>query len=432
MKIKTLRFALLTAAFPFAAHAANWLLVHGSEPVPTGAFKLFGFLQPGYTHIDADPIQGLSGTAAAFNGQLIIPNRVGPDLDDNELAQFNRARLGLRGNLVPDRINYFLLIEAGRNAITAQRDVMVTDASVSLHYLPGARIRVGQFKLPTSEEALVPVHTAYPYVFFSNAATNLLVENQVRPIGAVNPAGASNAAVVSGGSGFRDWGVQIYDWFGRGQWEFSYALMGSNGDEIEAPRDDDGNKDLTGRMQASYIFNKSKGPNREDASVWLWHQNGERRFGGQDYNRIREGIGARYQKGPWRTTAEYLRGDGMIVAGPNPPFPGQPTQIGVNEKADGGYVEGGWRFHKEWEIDLRHDVFNRMTGSAALERKFTTTTLGLQYFFYKNTRLTLNYEWRSLEVSNPQAIPVGAQRSNAELIADNLGDRASVQLTWFF
>lgn len=38
--------------------------------------------------------------------------------------------------------------------------------------------------------------------------------------------------------------------------------------------------------------------------------------------------------------------------------------------------------------------------------------------------------YRSLEVANPQAIPAGAQRTNAELIADNLGDRASVQLTW--
>lgn len=432
MKNKILRLAFFAAVLPFGAHAANWLQVHGSEPPETGPYKLFGFLQPAYTSIDAEPIQGLLGAAASFNGELIVPNRVGPEFEDNDALQFNRARLGLRGNIAPGRINYFLLVEAGKNAITAQRDLMFTDVSASFHYIPGARVRAGLFKLPTSEEALVPVHTSYPYVYFSNAATNLLIENQVRSAGTVNAAGASNGTVVSGGSGFRDWGVQVYDWFTRGPWEFSYALMASNGNEIEAPRDDDSNKDITARLQASYIFGKSKGPNREDASAWLWRQTGERRFGGQDYDRMREGIGARYQKGAWRTTAEFLRGNGMIVAGPNPPFSGQPTQIGVNEQADGWYVEGGWRFHKEWEVDLRHDVFNRLTGTAALERKFTTTTLGLQYLFYKNTRLTLNYEWRRLQVPYPEAIPLGAQRTNAQLIADNLGDRVSLQLTWFF
>jgi hypothetical protein len=423
---------LLIAILPAAAHGANWLQIQGNEPPASGPFKPFGFLQPTYTHVDADPIQGLLGAAAPFNGRFIAPNLVGPELEDNDELQFNRARLGLRGNIVPGRINYFVLAEAGKNAITSQRDVMLTDASLTFNYIPGARIRAGLFKLPTSEEALVAVHTSYPYVYFSNAATSLLIENQVRPTGAVHASGASNGSVVSGGSGFRDVGVQVYDWFSRGAWEFSYALMVSNGNEIEEFGDDDGNKDLTGRLQASYVFGRSMGPNREDASMWVWHQDGEREFGTQDFDRVREGIGARYQQGPWRATAEFLRADGMIVAGPNPPFPGQPTQVGTNEKADGWYLEGGWRFHKDWEIDLRHDVFNRMTETAALERQFTTTTLGLQYFFYKNTRLTLNYEWRDLEIANPQAIPAGAQRTNAELIADNLGDRASLQLTWFF
>ena len=71
--------------------------------------------------------------------------------------------------------------------------------------------------------------------------------------------------------------------------------MVSNGNEIEALSDNDSNKDITGRLQASYV-GKSKGPNREDASVWVGHQNGEREFGGQDFDRIREGIGGRFRK----------------------------------------------------------------------------------------------------------------------------------------
>lgn len=423
---------LLAACLPLSAQATNWLQLQGTEAPNSPKFKLFGFVQPTYTYIDADPISGLAGAAAAFNGQRTIPNLVGPDLDSNHDQELLRARLGARGAL-SDKVNYFVLTEAGRNAVTSEHEFMFTDASLSFNFIPGARVRAGLFKVPTGEEALVAVHTSYPYVYFSNASQNLLVENQVRfDAGTFSATGASTATTVSGGSGFRDWGIQGYDWFDKGPWEFSYAAMLSNGNEIEDIGDDDGNKDLTLRVQAAYVFDKSKGPNREDVSIYLWRQDGERRFNGQDFDRDRQGVGAKLLKGPWRVSGEYMQGDGMIVAGPNPPFPGQPTQVGVNEKADGGYLEGGWRFHPKWEIDIRHDTYDRMTENAALERKFSTDTLGVQHFIDKNTRVTFNYEWRDLEVANPQAIAAGAQRNNALAIADNLGDRVRLQLTWSF
>ncbi len=43
--------------------------------------------------------------------------------------------------------------------------------------------------------------------------------------------------------------------------------------------------------------------------------------------------------------------------------------------------------------------------------------MGLNWYFYKNTRLTFNCEWRDQEVSNPQAITNATQCSNAELFA---------------
>lgn len=430
--VNRLRTALLIATLPFGALAANWQQVQGNESPDSGRARFFGFVQPTYTHVDATPVHGLTGGAAAFNGQHPLSNRVGPDNQSNSEFQFNRAQLGVRGNLIPNRINYFLLAEAGRNAQTTEQDVALIDASISFHYIPGARIRAGLFKLPTNDEGLSAVPAAVNYVYYSNVGTSLLIERQVEARGAVNPTGASQAAFTSAGSGYRDWGVQVYDWFRRGPWELSYAVMASNGGPIDSPSDGDGNTDLTVRLQASHVFGKSKGPNREDASVWIWRQRGEREFGTRDFERVREGVGARYQKGPWRTTAEYLRGKGMIVAGPNPPFPGQPVLVGATEHASGWYVEGGWRFHPRWELDLRRDRFDRMTRTAALERRFTNTTLGLRHFFPGKTRLALNYEWRDLDVVHPEAIPAGAQRSNALAIADNFGDRISLELTFAF
>jgi len=104
----------------------------------------------------------------------------------------------------------------------------------------------------------------------------------------------------------------------------------------------------------------------------------------------------------------------------------------VNEKASGWYLEGGWRFLPQWEVDLRYDYLDFMKQTAANEREFATTTLGLQYFFNPATHVIFNYEWRAMKVSNPAANPAGPPLNNAQTIAGNLGDRASVQLTWSF
>jgi hypothetical protein len=414
------------------AHAANWLEVFGNESPDAPLIRPLVILQPTYTYIDANPVSGLRGPLASYNGQYLFNNLVQPNFEETEQFQFLRARLGARGKLT-DKINYFALIEAGKNPLTAQRGVILSTLSLTFNHLPGARIRAGLFRLPTDEEAMVAVHNAYPYTYFSSAVQNLLVEQPVRYTSTATPT-LSNAQATSGCNCFHDWGVQVYDWFNRGKWEFSYAAMLSNGGEIENLADQDSNKDLTLRLQASHVFG-GKGPQRQDVSVYLWRQTGERRFGANDYDRIREGLGFKLLKGKYRLSGSYLRGDGMIMAGFNPPFPDNPITIGTQEKADGWYLEGGWRFHPKWAVDLRQDGFNMMTESPANTRELTTTTLGLQHFLRKDTRLSLNYEWRDMKVSHPLAIPDAApqyQRSNALAIADNLGDRASLQLTWFY
>jgi hypothetical protein len=73
-----------------------------------------------------------------------------------------------------------------------------------------------------------------------------------------------------------------------------------------------------------------------------------------------------------------------------------------------------------------------MTITAANEREFATTTLGLQYFINPATHLIFNYEWRDMKVTSPAAITAGALRNNAQNIANSLGDRVSLQLTWSF
>ncbi|MFA5825387.1 MAG: porin [Gallionellaceae bacterium] len=422
--------ALLVSVFSCSVHASNWLQLQGNEAPNAPAFRVFGFVQPSYTYIDAKPVSGLQGASAIFNGQYSTLNLNWPELQHPHQFQVIRAGLGARGKL-NNEINYFVALDAGQNGVNYYRDAMLTDASLTFNYIPGARVRAGLFKLPTSEEALLAINTSYPYVYNSNAVLYMLVGLPVESNGIVYASGASSAKLVSGFSGFRDWGVQVYDWFNQGQWEYSYAAMVSNGAPIESMSDTDARKDLTLRFQTSYLLG-GQGPNREDISAFVWRQNGSRMFGTDYFDLVREGVGLKYLQGKYHVSTEYLRGNGMIVGGQTPPFFGQAFAAGVNEKAGGWYLEGGWRFQPQWEADLRYDYLDFMMQTRANEREFATTTLGLQYFFNPATRAIFNYEWRNMKVTNPAAIAAGAVRNNALNIADNLGDRISVQLTWSF
>lgn len=442
--------AVLAAGMPLAVNAANWVDVLATEPADAPMFKPFGFIQPTYTYIDADPLSGMRTNAgalnAAVNAQYQIQNLVGPTFENTDQFQLLRAQFGARGRLT-DNINYFLLTDVGHNLTTVQHPLMVTDASMTFSFIPGAKIRAGLFKLPTGEEALVSNPAAYSYVYYSAVSSALVQETFYRnvvgtPTGCAVLAGNTSldcGKAVAGNNAFRDWGIQVFDSFRKDKWEFSYAAMVSNGNEIENISDNNSSKDLTGRLQASYIFD-GKGPLRQDASVFLWRQEGERSYNGSDYDRIREGLGFRVTKGPFRTSGEYIRAEGMVAGGPNPPVtlqkdnlePPYNLNIALEGKADGRYLEAGWRFHPDWEIEARYDELDRSYDDQAAHRVFKTWTLGGQYFVNKNTRVTLNYEWRDAEVPTPQAMTNVYQRSNALIVADNLADRISLQLTWAF
>jgi len=431
---------------PIFSHAANWVDVLATEPADAPMIKPLGFIQLVYTKDYADPLSGMAGASASANGQYQIQNLVQPTYENTDQLQFLRAQIGLRGRLT-DKVNYFLLVDAGQNLTTVQHPVMVTDASMTFSFIPGAKVRVGLFKLPAGEEALVSNPLAYSYVYYSAVTSALVQETFYRDV-AGTPAGCAPIAgattqdcgmAVTGSNAFRDWGIQVFDSFQRDKWELGYAAMLSNGNEIGNLRNNNSRKDLTGRLQLSYIFGGS-GPLREDANIFIWHQSGERSYGGKHYERTREGAGFRVTKSPIRASGEYIRADGMVAGGPNPPVlpatgnlePPYNLNLSPSGKAYGWYLDTGWRLHPDWEIEARYDEFDRNSNDAAAERLFKTWTLGAQYFVFKNTRLTLNYELRKAEIPHPLAMTNLTQRNNAAIVTNNLADRISLQLTWYF
>ncbi len=423
--------------------AANWLMLQGTEPAGTAArAKVWGFIQPQWQKDYSDPNAG---------DAYIPPKLIGPDLNSQNSFNVLRARIGARGAALPldPNVNYFLLLEMGNNAITAPGNAFakVTDASVTLNHIKGARIRAGLFKYPGAEEGLQAIHV-FDYVNFTEVSNQLMLERfpeRSFPAGGnvapqtLPPQTSLNAFTTSVGA-FRDTGVQVFDAFDVGNnWELSYAAMIGNGNGLNLS-DNDNNKDVYLYFSAEKKFG-GKGPFAQGMKFFGWTQRGKRSFDGnndgtvEEYDRNRSGVGFKYMKKPFRFTAEYMRGEGMIFQGPDkptfalvPPAVGNPNHPGngLNAKAKGWYVEGGWYIpHTQFELDARYDQYNRNTNSQ-FELEFRTWTLGAQYHFNKKTRIAVNYAIRNDEAVN---FPTGAG-PNQNL--DGVGNRLAVQLTTIF
>jgi len=431
-------FGLLLASVN--AFGSNWLAVQGTEPEGAEQLaKVWGFVQAQYQHDNSDP---------NASGGYIPPKLIGPEFDSQSAFNVNRARIGVRGVAMPldQKINYFLLLEMGNNAITAPGDsfAKMTDASVTFNYIKGARVRAGLFKYPGSEEGLQAIHV-FDYINFTWVTGQMMLERfpnrnytpniSPQPI----PPGVPLNGFERSVGAFRDVGVQVFDWFNVGKgWEVSYAAMIGNGNGLNFSDNDD-NKDLYFYAAAEKVYGGA-GPRRQGLKIFAWSQNGTRTadltnngvYDPQEYDRDRWGVGAKYLRNGIRVTAEYLHGKGMIWQAPhNPSFglgpgagnPNAPAGNGANGKGKGYYVEGGYRFPgTKWELDARYDEYHRMDGDR-FEIDFKRTTLGVQYFFNPRVRAAFNYEFRSANA--PEFGPGAGPNANV----DGIDDRIGVQIT---
>ncbi|NOX43050.1 MAG: phosphate-selective porin O and P [Gammaproteobacteria bacterium] len=431
--------------------AANWLMLQGTEPESAASRAyLWGFIQAQYQYDTSDP------DAA---GNLIPPKLIGPDLTSQSQFNVNRARIGVRGVGMPidPKVNYFILAELGNNAITAANGggAYITDASVTLNHIKGARIRMGLFKTPGVEEGLQAIHT-FDYVNFTTVTNQLMLERYPNSGVAVNGTANTGVPIDTSGSqnlnqfngpvgAFRDVGFQIFDAFNIADWEYSYAWMMGNGNGLSAG-DNDENKDTYVYLSAEQIYG-GKGPRREGMKMFLWAQNGKRVLdvgaGPVEHDRKRSGIGFKYLKKPFRATVEYMKGEGMIFQGPDKPTfdvngPGAGGDA-ADADASGWYVEGGYYLTgTPWQFDIRYDSFTRMEGDANItagpapligknfEMTFDTITLGMNYNFNKKTRMTFNVSDTTAEAT---AFPAGAG-PNAQL--EGIDKRYALQMTHIF
>ncbi len=478
MKSRSLVAAAVAAAcFSGGAHATNWLQLQGTEPSGIAApFKLFGFIQPTYENAGGTPVTGLTPATSPFNGQVPKFNRVAPNATSSQSFNMLRARIAVRGTVTPisNKINYFIMAEFGNNGYTVNNGSYtprLTDASVTFNQIPGARVRVGLFKTPGPEEVLQGIPD-FDYINFTNVSTQLILNQFVQGL-AYAPTSGATQGVGPGGylvtpapiNAGRDQGVQVFDWFNTGPWQFAYAAMIGNGAPLYA-NNTSHSMDYYGRLQESYIFHHSKGPHQAGVTAWVWGHLGHQAldvaqgtsggFTQQTYTYKRYGVGAQIRTGfmspgAFRVTGEFMRGTGWIMApaafsqptnGTTPPCGAsagaggtalctETLYPGGNNAAQGGYIEGGVFLTKHWDIEARYDQYDRLTNSPALERVFKTTTLGVQYYFSPFARITFNYAINRIGIPHLSAIKAAA-RGNAQAVANAKDNVIALQTTLFF
>lgn len=432
--------ALAGALGSQSVQAANWLMLQGTEKdhqAPRA--KVWGFAQIDYQQTDDTKLPTLGGAAAGLSGKSAAFNQMAPQLTTSSGFNIKRARIGVRGaNLPLDKdVNYFLMMEMGNNGITtggSGSQGQLTDASVTINKIDGARIRVGLFKTPGSEESFkgIPV---FNYVNFTNGTDRLLIERKID-----NTQGAATSETISGtrtdpAFAVRDTGIQVFDTFKQGDWEHSYAVMYGNGNGL-AMTDNDKNKDLYLYASTEKVFGQSKGPRRHSMKLYAWSQTGKRTVDNTEYNRDRKGLGMTYFDGKYRVAAEYFDADGMIWGGPAGGAAvnaANKLTVFTDQKATAYQLDLGYRVLPNLELNARYDVLDSATESdfdtgkgTDKHRLFTTTTLGGQYFFNKKTSVRLNYEIRNLEA------PDAAAGSNPTRVAKVLDNRLSAQLMMIF
>jgi len=426
------------------------------EPYPL----VWGFVQPSYIQTSGSTL-----SAGFWQGQQALANVIQPDLSSSKVFQIQRARIGVRGAL-PDSedTSYFILAEFGNNGITqpggGDGRVTLTDASITFSQIKGARIRVGQMKIPMSEEIFQGV-MAQNYINITTLANQQLIERPLWTDGLSNcmPAlpqpnylrfcnGGQESQLRSSVVPGSDVGIQVFDSFRKGDWEHSYALLVGQGGITKDNRDD--NFDNTIYWSSERIFGGQK-IMQKGYKLYAWRTTGKRVIydssllagGGsledaqQKYDRKLSGVGGTFFDGKYRAAAEFIRVDGMLFVGSTfGAVPGSLNNTGSmvaqfktqpEAKGDGGYLDFGYRVKSNVELDIRYDWYNRATNLTDFdEMQFKTWTLGAQYFFTPTTKFIVNYEKREAKDPNLPSSHL------VNILADDMDNRLSAQVFLMF
>lgn len=340
------------------------------EPASDEGISIIGFIQPQYEYL--------------FAGQ----DQQGKRLDESSFY-FNRARLGVTGN-IPYDFSYYLMTEISPT-LNGARNIqppLLLDAFISYNrFAPYVKVSAGQFKVPFGIELPQPCHKLY------TINRSMVVANLVDPW-------RDLGVMVSGGTGdLSILGTKTKN-------AISYSLGVFNGGGLNK-KDDNINKSIVGRIAlkpidlvtvgASYRFTKLP-PQTEGVT--------------EEDTRQRLGLDLELNYKNFIVQGEYVYGadNGSYTTGGG--CGGEVEVHQGSKKRDGFFVQA--LYMTPWKVQpvVRYERFDPNMEMAADQIGFlpgeglqNVITYGLNYFFNEKVRFQVNYLYRAeetgkLEVKN--------------------------------
>lgn len=421
---------LLLWALP--AGAVNWIYLQAVEE-PQAAKLRFG----GFVLFDYQAAGGGTLAAGPFQGQPMLSGRVAPSLRSASEFNLRKLHLGVRGAL-SETLGYSLKTISGNNSASVLDEndrIRLVEASVTINAVPGARLRLGMFKTPGAEETLGFIPPCH-YINLSTM-TNMLLQERFFAADGSDPRQANEPPAAGC---CRDIGIMVFDAFGVGRWELSYAAMLANGHGIQW-RDENSNPDLYLHAAAEWLRGRGQNLYRQGWKFFGWYQEGQRTLevGSSHqrhaYRRCRYGIGSALLWDRFRLEGELVKADGMIFVGSDgQSIPGSLSNNGQlvssynvfpEDQALGWYADFGYRLRSNWWLNGRYDRLDLGTETNFM-RVFKTWTLAMNYHFSKKLRAKISYEWRSASAPRQPSV------SSTNQILDQMNNRAAVQLLYLF
>lgn len=439
MPAKVVALALMVCVIAVPGRAddlqtLNWLMTDAVEPAKALAFNAALFANIEFQSSLDTPL-----LAGPWTGQPDLFNRFAPRFADGQVFRSAQAGLGMHGRLIDGALDYRLTFLTGDNQILRNErgfydgvPARPIDASLTFNSLGPARLRLGLFRQPLGDEAVSPQQR---YIWQSHVAQQIEQERYFRSDGSVNGDANFDLGPISA---FRDIGLQVFDTFETGKWEHTYAMMLGRGTGVDPTLDQTG-IDKYLYWSSERILGTS-GKRRDGLKLYAWGQFGERDLlvgplqTMQAFDRRRAGIGATLRTGPWSLAGELITAKGMIYHGSDGgTIPGRLSNDGSlvsgynmlpASRADGWYLDLGYRVSEPFEFRLRYDVLNRGTDSPSTEVKFQGLTIGGSYAFSPAAQLLFDVQFRNYSA------PRQSDSSITNLLLDGVDNRIGIRFIY--
>ena len=358
--MKSIKFILFFAiAFAFQLSYSQ-----GCESPGEGdGIKFFGFIQPQYEQ-----------TYTGINGERT------PDNDKSGFF-FNRARLGVMGN-IPYDFSYYFIME-----YSTAGGFGICDAFVSYdRYAPYLTASLGQFKAPFGAEQLQGCHKLY--TIDRSDVTNELA-GPIRDMGLMIAGGTGEKIKIAEG---------VKDVIG-----YQFAIMNGEGrdiigDETPFASLSDNLKTYVGRLTFTPSKYLTLGGSYKSGKYTPIASTATK-----DDSRTRIGFDASVKYKNFTFQGEYIKGkdEGSYTTGGG--CGGDVTIVEGSVERSGYYLTALYKTKWNLEPVFKYESYD--TNLSVNDNKVMRWTAGVNYFFNEWTRLQVNYQYNLTEVAIPFGNP---------------------------